>query len=138
MNTVEQIVSTVSAWDGVTAHPHRFGGTEFKLGAVEIGHIHHGSAMVDIPYPRKLREVLVAEGKTGLHHLLPETGWTTLYARTPADAERALWAFRLSYAHKRSRRTKDAALLAAELDTLHASAALRAALGEEEDEAAAE
>lgn len=35
----EQITQTILTWEGVTASPHRFGGTEFRLGRREIGHI---------------------------------------------------------------------------------------------------
>ncbi len=33
-------------WPGVTAHPHRFGGMEYRLGKRELGHIHG-----DHPWP---------------------------------------------------------------------------------------
>ncbi len=36
----EQITATVTKWEGVSAHPHRFGGTEYVLGRREIGHVH--------------------------------------------------------------------------------------------------
>jgi hypothetical protein len=36
----QKIHETVLSWPDVTAHPHRFGGTEFRLGKRELGHIH--------------------------------------------------------------------------------------------------
>ena len=45
----------LASWPGVEAHPHRFGGTEYRIGKREIGHI-HGDALVDIPFPTKVRE----------------------------------------------------------------------------------
>jgi hypothetical protein len=48
----EQIVQAGLNWEGVTAHAHRFSGTEFRLGRREIGHI-HGDTLVDIPFPKK-------------------------------------------------------------------------------------
>jgi hypothetical protein len=129
---VERIVATASAWDGVQSQPHRFGGTEFVLGKVEIGHVHRRNAMVDIPYTRAIREQLVAEGHTGLHHLLPDTGWTTFYAHNEAQTDKALWLLRLSYAHKRYARqrhdTAGIATFTAELDALQVSPTLRAVL----------
>jgi len=101
---VQAFVDTVRSWDGVEGHAHRFGGTEFRLGKVEIGHIHHGKGMVDIPFTVKIREALVSEGKTGVHHLLQDSGWTTFYIRSEADLQQALWLMRLSYLHKVSRR----------------------------------
>jgi hypothetical protein len=126
---VQQIVNAVSRWDGVTLAPHRFGGTEFNLGKVEIGHIHQ-NAMVDALLTKKLREQLVAEGKALPHHLLPETGWITLYVRQPADVERALWVLRLSYLQKRAKQ-RIAPILPGELEAalaeMQLSPALRAA-----------
>ena len=55
----EHIKQAVLAWEGVTAHSHRFGGTEYRLGRREIGHI-HGDYLVDIPFPKKVRDELVA------------------------------------------------------------------------------
>lgn len=101
---IQPFVEAVSDWEGVENEPHRFGGTEFKLGKVEIGHIHHGNGMVDIPFTVKMREALVSEGKTGIHHLLRDSGWTTFYIRDEADLQQALWLMRLSYLQKSSRR----------------------------------
>jgi len=101
---VQTFVDTVRAWDGIESEPHRFGGTEFKLGKVEIGHIHHSNGMVDIPFTVKIRVALVDEGQTSVHHVLPDTGWTTFLIRNEADLQQALWLMRLSYLHKRGRR----------------------------------
>jgi hypothetical protein len=102
----DRIVKEVLTWEGVEAHPHRFGGTEFTLGRVEIGHI-HGDWLVDVPFPKKLRDVLVEEGETQPHHILPESGWTSFYLRKDADVQQALRLLRLSYLHKRARRLKN-------------------------------
>jgi hypothetical protein len=80
----------------VTAHPHRFGGTEYRLGRREIGHI-HGDYLVDIPFPKKVRDEIVAAGRAEPHHILPESGWISFYLREPADVERAISLFRQSF-----------------------------------------
>jgi hypothetical protein len=36
----ETITKAVTAWEGVTVQPHRFGGVEYVIGKREIGHIH--------------------------------------------------------------------------------------------------
>ena len=100
---VESVIREVSGWDGISASPHRFGGVEFTLGKVEIGHIHR-NGMVDIPFTRKLRERLVAEGHAEPHHLLDESGWITFYIRGEGDADHAVRLFRLSYLQKGRRR----------------------------------
>lgn len=128
MNTlVSQVVRTVSAWDGITPEPHRFGGTEFSLGKVEIGHIHnHG--MVDIPFTKKIRDALVAQNDALPHHLLVESGWITFYVRSEDDVTQALRLMRLSYLHKRSRRDQGFSA-AAEIAQLAFAPEVTAALG---------
>jgi hypothetical protein len=80
----------------VTAHPHRFGGTEYRLGRRELGHI-HGDYLLDIPFPKRVRDEMVAAGLAEPHHVLPETGWVSFYLREPADAERAIALLRRSF-----------------------------------------
>jgi hypothetical protein len=92
----ETIKNTVSAWDGITAHAHRFGGTEFRLESREIGHV-HGDGLVDIPFPTKVRNEIVSAGEASPHHVLPESGWVSFYLREPEDVERAVGLLRRSY-----------------------------------------
>lgn len=92
----QTIRAALLSWPQVEAHPHRFGGTEYRIGRRELGHI-HGDSLVDIPFPKKLRDDIVAAGKAQPHHILPDTGWISLYLRQPADVERAIELFRLSY-----------------------------------------
>ncbi|MBZ0288771.1 MAG: DUF5519 family protein [Anaerolineae bacterium] len=120
---------TITAWPGVEASPHRFGGIEFTLGGTEIGHI-HSNGMVDIPFNRKIRDQLIAEGQSEPHHLLPDTGWITFYIRSDDDVETAVWLFRLSYLFYASRGQGKVLVGTAlnresELDALHLSPALR-------------
>ncbi|WP_231183900.1 luciferase family protein [Haladaptatus sp. DYF46] len=95
-DTIDIIVADVSEWDGVKTGEHRYGGTEFSLGPREIGHVHRWG-ILDIAFPRRVRNELVAEGKTGPHHIYPESGWTTFRVEGPGDVDEALWLLRLSY-----------------------------------------
>lgn len=92
----EQITETVLSWEGVTVHPHRFGGDEYRLGRREIGHI-HGNYLVDIPFPKKVRDEVVAAGRAEPHHILPESGWISFYLRQPDDVEQAISLLRQSF-----------------------------------------
>jgi Family of unknown function (DUF5519) len=92
----ETIRSQVLAWENVTAHPHRFGGEEYRIGTRELGHI-HGDHLVDIPFPTKVRDQVVAEGRAQPHHILPDSGWISLYLREAPDVEQAVSLFRLSF-----------------------------------------
>ena len=69
MSNSERINTTVLNWDGVSAHPHRFGGTEYRLDEREIGHI-HGERLVDVPLTKKARDQAILEGKAEPHHIL--------------------------------------------------------------------
>ena len=67
----ERIDAALRAWSGITSQPHRFGGREYRLGRREIGHV-HGDSLVDIPFPKKVRNELVEVGRAEPHHILPE------------------------------------------------------------------
>jgi len=92
----ENIKRAVSSWEGVETHPHRFGGTEFRIGKREIGHI-HGDSLVDIPFPKKIRDEIVGAGEASPHHILPETGWVSFYLRADGDIGRAITLLKRSY-----------------------------------------
>lgn len=92
----EKIHEAVLGWPGVTARPHRFGGTEYKLGRREIGHI-HGDHLVDIPFPKKVRDEIVAAGRAEPHHVLPQSGWVSFYLNEPTDIEHAIELLRQSF-----------------------------------------
>lgn len=92
----ETITQAVTAWKGVTAQPHRFGGVEFVIGKREIGHM-HGDHLIDIPFPKKVRDELVSAGQAEAHHILPETGWVSFYLRRPEDVVQAVALLEKSY-----------------------------------------
>ena len=92
----ERIHASVTSWVGVEAHPHRFGGIEYVIGKREIGHI-HGDRMVDIPFPTKVRDELVAAGRAEPHHILPDSGWISFYLRQEVDVDGAIALLRMSY-----------------------------------------
>jgi hypothetical protein len=131
-SAVQTIVDTVSAWEGITPEPHRFGGTEFSLGKVEIGHVHH-HGLVDIPFTKAMRDALVADGQAQIHHFLPDSGWISFYLRQPDDVTQALRLMRLSYVQKRARRQRDLDV-AGELATLAFSEAVRTAFSGQTEE----
>ena len=92
----DAIVRAVSAWQGVTAGPHRFGGTELKVGRRELGHV-HGDRLADLPFPLLVRNDLVAAGRAQPHHIYPESGWVSVPIRSESDVPRVLELFRMNY-----------------------------------------
>jgi len=91
-----QIIDTLITWNGMEAHPHRFGGTEFRIGRREIGHI-HGDYLVDIPFPKRIRDEIVSAKEAEPHHILPETGWISFYLREEGDIAKAIDLLKRSY-----------------------------------------
>jgi Family of unknown function (DUF5519) len=102
-STAEQIATAVRSWPGVEAAPHRFGGVEFRLGRRELGHL-HGDRIADLPFPRRVRDQLIADGLARPHHVLPESGWITVSIRSDQEAERAIELFRMAYERARNAR----------------------------------
>ncbi len=80
----------------MTILPHRYGGKEFRLDRRELGHI-HGDRLVDIPFPKRVRDEIVAAKDAEPHHILPTSGWVSLYLRTADDVDRALRLLERSY-----------------------------------------
>jgi hypothetical protein len=90
-----RIRAAVAAWPGTSEAPHRFGGVEFRLGTREIGHI-HGDRLLDVPFPKRVRDELVAAGLAKPHHVLPDSGWVSLPIAAEADVAAAIALLRRS------------------------------------------
>lgn len=101
----ERIDGALQSWSGITSQPHRFGGTEYRLGRREIGHV-HGDSLVDIPFPKKVRNELVTAGRAKPHHILPNSGWVSIYLRQASDVDTAIELMRLSFEIANVRTTK--------------------------------
>jgi hypothetical protein len=99
----ERIIALVRDWQEVEIRPHRYGGLEFRLGKRELGHI-HGDALVDIPFPKVVRDEIVAAGEAEPHHILPDSGWVSVFLRANEDVERAIGllerSFQLAMVHR--------------------------------------
>ena len=101
----KSITQAATSWQGVTSQPHRFGGVEYVIGKREIGHI-HGDHLVDIPFPKKVREEMVATGRAQPHHVLPESGWVSFYIRQEEDVEKAIALLHESYQIAQKQKSK--------------------------------
>ncbi|MGU3470106.1 luciferase family protein [Paenibacillus sp. D51F] len=83
-------------WAGVTKHPHRFGGEEFQLNGMEIGHT-HGNRLFDLLLPKSERNRRIEEGKAKPHHMYPDSGWVSVYLNTEQDVAHAIDIARSKY-----------------------------------------
>ena len=100
-----RMTEILTSWPGVISQPHRFGGVEYVIGKREVGHI-HGDHLVDIPFPKRVRDQIVAAGRAQPHHILPESGWISFYLRQESDVEQAIALLRESYEIARKQKSK--------------------------------
>ena len=82
--------------------PHRYGGFEFRVGRKELGHV-HGDWLVDIPFPKPVRDEIIAAHQAAPHHVVPASGWVSLFLKTERDVIRAIELLRRSFEMKRAR-----------------------------------
>ena len=66
------------------------------LGKRELGHI-HGDRLIDIPFPKPVRDELVSSGQAEPHHILPNSGWISFFLHTEADIDHAIDLMRKSF-----------------------------------------
>jgi len=93
---LEKISKEILSWPGVTTGPHRFGGTEFRIGKREMGHI-HGDKLADLPFPMQTRHQLIESGRASPHQVLPESGWVSKWIRSEEDLSEVVELFRMQY-----------------------------------------
>jgi hypothetical protein len=82
--------------EGVTEHPHRFGGIEFRYQSKELGHL-HGEKLADLPFPKKIRDELVQTNIAKPHHVLPNSGWVSFPIKNEDDIPTLLKLFHMQY-----------------------------------------
>jgi len=128
MKHLKKLEEEISAWPQVSSHAHRFGGKGFRFGSAEMGHVHIGG-IVDIPFPRSIRDALLAEGLAEEHHWVPNSGWITFRVRSEDDLKHSVWLMRLSYLRYALKTANDPrGLLEQESKELHLSANFRSLL----------
>jgi len=121
MKFLKKLEDEISTWPSISIHSHRLGGKEFRFGSAEVGHVHAGG-IVDIPFPRSVRDALLAEGLAEEHHWVPNSGWITFRVQSEDDLKHALWLMRLSYLrHTLKTATDPRGLLEHESEELHLS-----------------
>jgi hypothetical protein len=112
---IEAVRAAVASWDGVTTGSHRFGGIEFRVGRRELGHLH--GTIADLPFPRRIRDELIATGRARRHHVLPRSGWVTAPMRTSSEVSSVIELFRQNYDRARFREDESEVALSADGDT---------------------
>jgi hypothetical protein len=80
----------------MSTHPHRFGFGNFDLEARDCAHSYTGG-VVDIPFPRSVRDRLLADGLAEQQRWARNSDSITFRVRSHEDVEHAVWLKRLSY-----------------------------------------
>lgn len=96
LDWLDEIREEVTTWPGVTVAVHRFGGTEYRNGNKEIGHI-HSNGILDIRFPKIMRNELLHSEVVHLHHTLPTSNWTSFLLVDATDVATAIYLLQLSY-----------------------------------------
>ncbi len=81
MQPLKAFEDTVAAWPRISVYSR---------------HVHDGG-IVDIPFPRSIRDALLTEGLAEEHRWVPNSGWITFRVRNNTDLPHAVWLMRLSY-----------------------------------------
>jgi hypothetical protein len=105
-DVLDALSREIGSWPKVGIAEHSFGGIEFRVGRRELGHIHplpDGRSFADLPFPKAVRDELVATGRAVPHHVLPDSGWVTIPVRTTADLNNVIEIFRMNYDRSWSR-----------------------------------
>ncbi|MBA3634854.1 MAG: DUF5519 family protein [Actinomycetota bacterium] len=105
---LEQVEREVLEWQGVTTGDTGRGGLQFSYGRVELGHL-HGSSFADLPFPKKVRDELIEEGRASVHPPLPDSGWVRRRMEGPEDAQAMIELFRMNYDRAKARAERRAA-----------------------------
>lgn len=93
----------VKNWPGVSiGETGRDVGPQFPYGKVELGHL-HGDSVAHLPFPKKVRNELIAEGRASIHPPLPDSGWVQHRIDGEGDVEATVALFRMNYERAKAR-----------------------------------
>lgn len=103
IDAAKTIENEVGGWPGVTVEPHTRGvGRQFRYGKIELGHL-HGDSLGDLPFPKKVHDELLAEGRASVHPPLPDSGWVRRSIESLEDVSELVELFRLNYERAKAR-----------------------------------
>lgn len=105
---LESIEREVEGWPGITTGDTGRGGLQFSYGRVELGHL-HGNSFADLPFPKKVRDGLIEQGRASVHDPLPNSGWVRRRMGGPGDTEAVIELFRMNYDRAKARAERRAA-----------------------------
>ena len=92
----QRIDRELTGWSGIRAAPHRHGGTEYRLGKHEVGHV-LGDHQVDVALPGAARDEVISAGLAERHRERPDSPWVSKPLREEPDVEIAVALLRRAY-----------------------------------------
>lgn len=93
---VEQLVSDVGHWEGVTVGTVRRNTLSFRINERELGHLHPDGRM-DLPLPPMIRDQLVGLNQVEHHDQHHDSCWVTRKVENKEDIEQARWLLGLGH-----------------------------------------
>jgi hypothetical protein len=108
IDALTMVEREVLQWLGVTTGDTGRGGLQFNYGRVELGHL-HGSSFADLPFPKKVRDELIVQGRASVHPPLPDSGWVRRRMDGLEDVEAVIDLFRMNYDRAKARDERRAA-----------------------------
>lgn len=99
LDWLDEIETEVLTWKGMSAATHKYGGLQFDLHGIEIGHI-HSNGIMDVLLTRQLKQELLEEGRVVHHHVFSQAGWISFYITSISDKEYAKALLSLAYQRK--------------------------------------
>lgn len=99
LDTFDSIEEEIRSWKDTTVTLHKYGGLQFNVHKKEIGHL-HSNGLLDLLYSRKIKKMLIEEGRVSDHHIFKKSGWISFYIVSPEDKDYAIKLLMLSYSMK--------------------------------------
>jgi hypothetical protein len=99
LDVFDSIEDEVLSWKDTTVSIHKYGGLQFNVHKKEIGHL-HSNGLLDVVYSRKIKTMLMKEGRVSDHHLFKKSGWISFYIASLEDKDYAIKLLMLSYSIK--------------------------------------
>ncbi|MHA4895386.1 luciferase domain-containing protein [Pedobacter sp. PWIIR3] len=92
----DEIENEVLSWEDTYTSLHKYGGLQFNAKGKEIGHL-HGNGLLDIPYSRKAKALLLKDGRVEAHHVFRQSGWISFNIINYDDKRYAVELLEIAY-----------------------------------------
>lgn len=93
---MSEYVKTLKKWEGISTSYHRYGGIEFRVNGIEIGHI-HGNGLVDLHLNKTLANYCIQRKLSEPHHVQQSSGWISYYISPKGNLDMLLQLSQIAY-----------------------------------------